>query len=776
MAMLVSSRRYPYPYDVQINGIGFMLKPDADGQLIAKQAQPMQATPTSYDYGSASPFLEITFAFKEIFGGFGQAVQNPHLPSIRHSGVPARSYYCIDTDMSVNGKAIKGPLFHREVVTSGGTDNAIRGIVKALDSGSETIFILAGRKVYKGDGSGTWTQSVDLPTLTGNGSILPTGSTARFKDAGAAPIDSLYLGVNFGNMVRYNGTTWLLSATGTPTNTGTPALLNNQAQFYETVGNELWVGANNYIAKVEAEPYLASKYAGPIAIGNASRSITWLRQNQNELFIFKQDGVYTVSTAGLDQELFPGLRITPNPDNGVNTVAWLNSLWVPFHDNFFKLEPDGSIQNIGSELLLDNLSEVRGRIIAGSGHNSWAFYEGVYNEQLGHSYLLKYGSWYDSEDELSPTPILFKTVHNGALKKWTNKRITWLGVINFSPNDRLYAGFSDGTIEWCVLPRVPNPAADPNYRFTDTESYVYLPRHHAGFESDQKITRGFSGYGNLSNQNHLEIEYRTDSGTDFLPLATLEQTSYTLIRSGFDGVANGTNTFVATSGAFSSVDLNRDIVVNGSRRQISLINSGNSVDFTGDPIPAGTSLPWSINASAKAHFVTNSQRIDFPVGQITVGKSIDIRYKLMNKINPSDAADTTSSPVVDGIGIHEQMRPAFIVEWTMTFLAKNFVAKNDGSVDRRPANQLRQSLLDFVASIAPVTVGLPHEEDQEISMIDYAESHIPNSKRHGIEWEITIKGVEFRTLTSATSGVTPPTGLTYDQLEQYTYDQLESLI
>lgn len=769
MALRVSSRRKPFPYDIHVNNVGCMLKPNAEGQLVGRQAQPLRADPTTYEYGSASPFLEKTDPFNDIKGGYGQAVQHPNPTS--------RSYYCINVDQSINGKAIKGPLFNLETVTSGGSDNAIRGIFKGLHAGSETIFVLAGRKVYRGDGGGTWTQSVDLPTLTGNGSILPTGSTARFKDAGASPVDTLYIGVNLGNMVRYDGTTWHLSVAGNPADSGTPDLLNQQAQYYESVGDELYVGANNYIAKVEAEPWLKTKYAGPIAIGDSSRPITWMRQNQNELFIIKTNGIYTISTAALDKEIYPGLRVTPSLDNGVNSIVWLNSLWVPFHDNFFKIETDGTISNVGSELLLDNTSEVRGRTVAASGHNSWFLYEGLYNEQLGNSYLLKYGSWYDSEDARLATPIQYKNVHNGALKKWKGKQITWLGVISFSPNDRLYAGFSDGTIEWCVLPRVPNPAMDSNCRFTGEESYVYAPRHHANFQADEKTTRGFSAYGVLDPINHVEIEYRTSDSADFSGLASIAESDYVIIRSGMDGITNGTNTFTSSTAAFTSGDLNRDIVIGGRRRQISQINSGTSILFTGDTIVTATSVTWSINISAKSVFTANSQRIDFPEGQHVIAKSIDIRYKLTNKNLPGDAADTSSTPIVEGIGIHEQVRPAFLLEWVITILAKNYLARHDGSVDLRPANQIRQAILAAVSSVGTAEVLLPQEETQELSMVNYSEALIPFNMRHGIEWEITMQGVEFRTLTTQTTGGGDlPTGYTYEDLEAYTYAELESLI
>lgn len=767
MALRVSSRRRPFPYDVMINGVGCMLKPDEWGTLVGKQAQPLRAEPTTYEYGSASPFLEKSFSFDNIRGGYGQSVQEQEEAN--------RSFYCINADQSINGKSIKGPAFNIETVTSGGTDNAIRGIIKALHGGVEVLFVLAGRKVYRGDGTGTWTQSVDLPTLTGNATILPTGSMERFKDAGATPTDTLYVGVDQGNMVRYDGTSWILSSTGSPTNTGTPALLNSQAQYYKSIGNELWVGANHRVAKVEQEPWLASKYAGAITIGDASQPISWLQQLQNRLFVFKRNGIFTISTAGTDQEPLPGLRITPNTSNGVNTVAWLNSLWVPFHDNFFKLEADGTITNVGAELLLDNASEVRGRIVSSSGHNSWFLYEGQYNEDSGDSYLLKYGTWFDSEDSRLATPTQYKNVHNGALKKWNNKQLTWLGVISFSPNDRLYAGFSDGTIEWCVLPRVPNPAGDSNCRFTGEESYVYLPRHHANFQADQKITRGYSVYGDLSSTRHVEIEYRTDD-QDFVALSHTPQNAYTPLRSGFDGVTNGTNIFTSVAADFTSADLNRDIVIQGRRRRIAAVNAENSITFTGDEISSGSSLSWSINESDTARFTVNAQRIDYPEGEHIIAKAIDIRYKLLNKELPGDTPDLSLTPVVDGIGIHEQVRPAFLLEWTMTIMAKNYLARHDGSVDKRPAHQIREAVLNAVADVDTAFVLLPHEEEQELSMINFQESNIPASQRHGIEWELALRGVEFKALTSNEGSGEIPLGFTYGTMEQYDYSGLELVL
>jgi hypothetical protein len=517
----VSSRRRPYPYDCRIGtsrtgdgGVGFMLVPNRDGQLVSRKAEPLEAQPTSYEYGSQSPFLERTYQWSDLYYGFGERTQP--------EGRPRRTYYVIGWDMSINGKWIRGwPKFTTETINAG---QPIRGFIRALRSGTDTLFALAGTKVRYRVSDGNWADSLTLASGE-------TNQAVRFKNAGGSVVDALYLASTTNNLYRLDGsgTSWALPAalSGPP---------DSAAQWIETVGDELWVGAGNKIAKCEDDPFgsTADNWAAQITIGDASSVITYLKQNKNALFIFKENGVYTISNAGVDQDVFPTLRFRRSTNNGRNAAVWLDSLWVPFEDAFYRIEADATLSTAGTELLLENDSEVRGRIVATAGHNTWFNYAILYNPQSGDSYLGKYGTWIEQP---GAGETRFQDVWFFALKKWTAKQATCIEVVPMGSgvNDRLYVGFADGTAAWAVLPRSsPNPLSDPNCSYEADPGYVYLPRYTAGFAADAKSVHGFSTFGStIDRENYAQVEYRLSPNAAWTALTTLDADDVTEITADF---------------------------------------------------------------------------------------------------------------------------------------------------------------------------------------------------------------------------------------------------
>lgn len=169
-----------------------------------------------------------------------------------------------------------------------------------------------------------------------------------------------------------------------------------------------------------------------------------------------------------------------------------------------------------------------------------------------------------------------------------------------------------------------------------------------------------------------------------------------------------------------------------------------------------------------AKFSLTGQRADFPTGTEVFGKTISVKTVLVN----DSASDT---PVLEGVAIHESVRPAFILEFTFVVKAANNVAKRDGSVDRRRAETIRQQLQEVVSQVQTVEVIFPHEQVETITFVDYKEVLRDTSKRYGAEWDIVMKGIQYRTLSTPGSLATT-SGLTYATLEQYTYGELESQI
>lgn len=707
MSLWLGADTKPYPYDLYLEEVGLVLKPKTDGQFVGRESKPLTAQPASYEYGSNSPFLEATYPFKHLVLGMGEMVQP--------TGTPRRYRFALNMDLSINGKWILGPRFHMEDVNLSGasSDREIRGFINGIHDGSPTLFCLAGTTIRRRVTDGEW---VDV------GSPLATGEcwqqAVRWTHPGATgdAVNRVYFTSSNSNLAYYDGVNLVIMDGTHGPEFDTVGHTLHFAQWIEAVGSgsagsELWVAYNNYVSKCEGDPSDTASWAAPIRVGDASSNTTWLRQNKNQLYIFKTKGIFTLSAAGTAQDLYPAFRQIPDVKNGRNAAVWLDELYVPFKESFFKIQTDAQIKPIGTEQLLENDTEVRGAIVASAGHNTWQNYEIIYNELNGNSYLLKYGTWMESEDtrvqpvRISSSILQLGDVHHGALAKFAGKRATCMDILQSTATgapDRLYIGFSDGTIAWCFLPRhSPNPASDPNCEFTTDDAYVYWPIHNAGFASDYKLFRGFSIFGpKLSVNRYATIDYR-----------------------------------LSPNAAWTTLQ-----------------------DEALDPVD-------------DAQFTSPNRRVDLPAGSNLTGKSIEVRT-VFHAVDPINYDDTV---VLDGCAIHELVRPAFVEEYTFTAQARNFAPKRDGTVDWRSAHEIRQKLVDVVSRVGTAIMVLPSGEEQEVVFNDYAESLISPENRWGaIEWEITVKGVQYKSLTSINTSQILHT-LTYGELEQYTYGQLETL-
>jgi hypothetical protein len=690
-----SSRRRPWPYDAYISKTRVMLQPGADGNLVGTKSKTLdQIAPVNYEYGSSNPFLERTEAWNQLYGGLGETVQ----PETR----PRRYMYATRADLSVDGYWMKGPNFENHVETIGPGSGEVRQFVKALFGGQETVFALCQNGIYYRSADGVWVASLTTGTTPALPVLTYPQQGVRFKarglalDTGVAPLDCLYVAMSAGNIWRFNGTTWAVAVpTQGPLNPITAA--DGQARYIERVGDELWVAGDYWVVKVEEDPMDRTKYAGAIYIGDQVSKVTYLKALDNTLYIWKTDGLYTISTAGVDQDLFPSLRGKTSPYNGRNAAVWMNRLWFSFLDDTYTIDANGQISPDGLEQMLENISDVRGRLVGGAGHNTWFFYEVYYNPQVNRTYLIKHGTWVEQNDIAGS--IHFADAHHGSLAEWF-KQATCVQILsNLHPqgNDRLYVGFADGTVEWCVLPQAsPNPSTDPYTEYTFQDSYVYLPVHHANFQADNKFWRGISIFGpHVTNYEFCEVEYRYD-----------------------------------------------------------LIND------TAD---------WFLLDPDNSRFTLPGMRHDFPTLNPIYSKSIALRVKLAK--NPT-LSPINATPVIDGINVHEAIRPAVSLQYVMSIMATSFQPKHSGVVDRRRGTSIREELYTVATQIGAILIRLDDGRAQEVVCIDYKESKIPKQKSRAAGHTIQMSFLQLQALTN----IAVESGITYGTLETYTLGELEDLL
>lgn len=728
-ANTTGSKRRPWPYDLYLENVRCLLEPDQDGNLVSQDSKTLDETaPIDYTYSSANPYKERTSEFQKLFGGFGQSV----CPDDK----PRRYSYGEKVDMSVDGLWMKGPAFERHVETISTGAREVRQFVTALTTNNVVaLFAICEQGVWIYNAlTDTWDESLTRLTNPTLGEGIYCNQAVRFHHRGTNPTtgghDALYLATNEDYLWRYrqldtaDGTSWKwersASAAGPPADVSATILQPSQARYIERVGDELWVAGDYWVSKCEDNPFDRDKWSGAIAVGDRHARTTWLRQVNDTLYTFKEDGIYTVTAAGEDQELFPTLRGKNDRRNGKNASVWLDRIWFTYGNQTFTLNATGQLKADGLEQMLENTSPVRGRWIDGAGHNTWFFYELYHDEENQHSFLVKHGSWIE-EPSSEPTPGVaqFAEAHHGALYDWPGKRATSMDIISdidINGNDRLYVGFEDGTCTWTRLPQhSPNPATDRYCEFTNEPSYVYLPQHHSQFRADNKLWQAITVFGpHIREDAWATIEYRTDV-------------------------------------AFSTAD-------------------------------------WKLVDEDDPRYTIIGQRHAFTDEEVlhpVYGRTLDLRIKLDKYPPPAEGAppDTKYSewndtPILEGVAVHEAIRPAFSREFTFSIKLGSFLPKRDGTVDRRRSELVQQNLLQICAKIGPVEVLLPTGAIERMTIINYEDRMVSRQKYRDFIWLLKIRAIQLRTITPGAYVSDPPlvAGYTYGTLEQFTYGQLEQMI
>jgi hypothetical protein len=479
---LLSSRRRPWPYHARMGSIlgastdrlGFMLLPNDQGLLVGRKQQMLDAVvPSVQEYGSAPVYRERTFPLHPV-GGYGERVQ---------SGYGDKRYYW-GQDIQLDGGLFgKGPLTHQIVPTSTAGGGVAKLLDVPIDAFTRTQLILAGTKVYRRTDDSNLGQVV-LKDFTPNAAY----DAVVFQGGFSGAAQSTYVTTN-------GGALW----ERTPGNVWTVCLLPAGFAAYrlEVVGGELWAAdvVNSIVRKVTSDPKVAANWSGPFFIGNPSSRISALRQTNNQLTIFKEDGgVFTLNSDGSANDLFAGLRGPIDANNGANAAAWLGALWFRSGPSFYRLDvPSNQLTPTGPGKLLDNASPVRGDVRTFCGWGGYRAYLTLYNPTTATSYLMTYGNW---EPHLSEegTSFTFDDQFDGSLAHWPNRTATAMAISSVTGQDRLYVGFSDGGWDWIKLVRSPL-AADSGAEFVTGPSEITFPLHHAMFEADLKHWLGFSCFG-----------------------------------------------------------------------------------------------------------------------------------------------------------------------------------------------------------------------------------------------------------------------------------------
>lgn len=507
-------RSAPWPGQFEIAGEQYMLRATEAGEMVGRKATRLDAVaPPSYDVSSLRPYVERPYAFGPLTGGMGERVQTDG---------PGRRYrYAIDADLSVGGVRRLGPKLNSATLPAGLGE--VRGFVQGVWGDAVTTFAYGvGGVLRRLNETEAWAMADARVGLTAHQAV-------RYSPPDGSAGDFLYVAYSDGVLRYYDSVLDLwISAT-------LPAGFD--ANFVERVRDELWLGQRwgAQVINTRTDPTVAASWPTSLPVGDHTAGITQLRAIDDRIYVFKDDGVYSVVVGALGietPELFPELRrlaraqgvaidASDSGKNGRHATTWNGRIWFPFQGGSYALTPgdEATLDRVGLSRLLGNDSEVQGEQTAFAGdqfYGWYAYYDGT------SSYLCKHGTWDNVDRDGTAEYVYDDTVINGAVRKIDGRKITALDVqIDETDQPRLWIGYADGGIDWAVLPKnTPDPVGDAECEFVGL-GYVYWPDHDADDPANLKHWRGFSlDAPNVDATHHVGIQYRVPPATAWTSLGT----------------------------------------------------------------------------------------------------------------------------------------------------------------------------------------------------------------------------------------------------------------
>ena len=101
------------------------------------------------------------------------------------------------------------------------------------------------------------------------------------------------------------------------------------------------------------------------------------------------------------------------------------------------------------------------------------------------------------------------------------------------------------------------------------------------------------------------------------------------------------------------------------------------------------------------------------------------------------------TPVLEGIGLHERLVPAFRRDYAFTVDARDVTGRRDGASVRQSGRRTRDLMLQAAASPATVAIELPDETISDVAVFDYTERMIAHTAWAGQGWGVDVQVTEF---------------------------------
>jgi hypothetical protein len=158
--------------------------------------------------------------------------------------------------------------------------------------------------------------------------------------------------------------------------------------------------------------------------------------------------------------------------------------------------------------------------------------------------------------------------------------------------------------------------------------------------------------------------------------------------------------------------------------------------------------PTTFYTPLSPDITASGQRLEMP--DLTTGATRDdatgLRLDAATELRTTDVAAT---PVLEGIALHEAVRPAagdpvMRLSWTATVAAGNRVVRRDGVVSRVTAEQVLALVRAGASAAGHIRVRGPDGVVVGVAAISYEQALAPESGRDGLEHDLAVRFVQFR--------------------------------
>lgn len=471
-----------YDFRLTIDGkeYGFILAEQDGVKQYSESLAPFitpQFRTEGFGYDHTPPEIEVPSVSEDWFGGCGYDL------SASGGSVTSnnRYNYSQGLDLSHNDRIFVSPKRQTTLESDG---SAIAAAPTKFYNSSLGLFLLAGAYIYEYDlTTATWVERDDA-----------SGDAVNYKDI--TELDGvLYASRGSGADYKYStdGTTWTAFTDA-----------DQNADYFTTRGNSsdiaaLWKVLGNLIRNTTDGQNGGVSWSGADEVGHSSETARGAITVNNDIFVFKQEGVYVYDGTNT-QDIW---KTTNNySGNGLNPFAWVNGfIYVPYGRRLIQFDPfttDGTIIRPVYPIPGMDSQEVLGDITA-IGGDDYNLYFALKN-RAGNTYIMKGvpgNGWH--------TYIYLGANDCNALA------VLPPGVAH-TTNPVLMVGYGTAASYYILSRENRHPTDDPLYRFDTTASRFAVGSYaNFGAKTYSKFLNhaAILGY-NLSSGRPATLHYEID--------------------------------------------------------------------------------------------------------------------------------------------------------------------------------------------------------------------------------------------------------------------------